>query len=68
MIKVGEKSGEMERMLEKSADLFDRDVNNAVTAATSIVEPVIILVMGVVIAFIILAVCLPIFEINQLIS
>ena len=68
MIKVGEKSGEIERMLEKSADLFDRDVNNAVTAATSIVEPLIILVMGVVIAFIILAICLPIFEINQMIG
>lgn len=68
MIKVGEKSGEMEKMLEKSAELFDRDVQNAVSAATSVLEPVIILLMGVVIAFIILAVCLPIFEINQSIS
>ncbi|MFH2092702.1 MAG: type II secretion system F family protein [Pseudomonadota bacterium] len=67
MIKVGEKSGEMKKMLEKSAELFERDVQNAVAAATSIVEPVIILIMGVVIGFIILAICLPIFEINELI-
>ncbi len=68
MIKVGEKSGEMEKMLEKSAELFERNVQTAITAATSIIEPLIILVMGVVIGFIILAVCLPIFEINQLIG
>ena len=67
MIKVGETSGEMERMLEKTADLFDRDVNSAVTAATSVIEPMIILIMGVVVGFIVLAICLPIFEINQLI-
>lgn len=68
MIKVGEKSGEMEKMLEKSAELFERDVQTAITAATSIIEPLIILIMGVVIGFIVLAVCLPIFEINQLIG
>ncbi|WP_321492294.1 type II secretion system inner membrane protein GspF [uncultured Desulfobacter sp.] len=68
MIKVGEKSGEMEKMLEKSAELFERNVQTVVTAATSIIEPLIILVMGVVIGFIILAVCLPIFEINQIIG
>lgn len=66
MIKVGEKSGEMEKMLEKSAELFERNVQTAITAATSIIEPLIILVMGIVIGLIILAVCLPIFEINQL--
>jgi len=68
MIKVGEKSGEMEKMLEKSAELFERNVQTAITAATSIIEPLIILIMGVVIGFIVLAVCLPIFEINQLIG
>jgi len=68
MIKVGEKSGEMEKMLEKSAELFERNVQTAITAATSVIEPLIILVMGVVIGFIILAVCLPIFEVNQLIG
>jgi len=68
MIKIGETSGEMEKMLEKTADLFEKDVETAVTAATSLIEPIIILVMGIVVGGIILAICLPIFEINQLIQ
>ncbi|OGR14106.1 MAG: type II secretion system protein GspF [Desulfobacula sp. GWF2_41_7] len=68
MIKIGETSGEIEKMLEKTADLFEKDVETAITAATSLIEPLIILVMGVVVGCIIMAVCLPIFEINQLIQ
>ncbi|MBU0972552.1 MAG: type II secretion system F family protein [Proteobacteria bacterium] len=67
MIKVGEKSGKMEQMLEKSADLYERDVQAALSAATALIEPIIILVMGVVVGLIIMAICLPIVEINQLI-
>jgi general secretion pathway protein F len=67
MIQVGEKSGSLENMLAKTADLYDREVQTAVAAATALVEPVIILVMGVVVGLIILAVCLPIVEMNQLI-
>lgn len=67
MIIIGETSGELEKMLEKSAELFERDVETAVTAAVSLVEPIIILIMGAVVLFIILSICLPIFEINQLI-
>ncbi len=68
MIKIGETSGEIEKMLEKTADLFEKDVQTTLTAATSLIEPVIILVMGIVVGAIILAICLPIFEINQLIQ
>ena len=68
MIKIGETSGELEKMLEKTADLFEKDVQTAITAATSLIEPLIILAMGVVVGCIILAICLPIFEINQLIQ
>ncbi|MDA3787903.1 MAG: type II secretion system inner membrane protein GspF [Desulfobacula sp.] len=68
MIKIGETSGEMGKMLEKTAHLFEKDVQTAVSAATSLIEPLIILVMGVLVGCIILAICLPIFEINQLIQ
>ncbi len=68
MIKIGETSGELEKMLEKTADLFEKDVQTAITAATSLIEPLIILAMGVVVGCIIMAICLPIFEINQLIQ
>lgn len=66
MIQVGEKSGKLEKMLEKAADLYEKDVHSAVTAATALIEPLIILFMGVVVGVIIMAVCLPIVEINQL--
>jgi len=68
MIKIGETSGELEKMLKKTANLFEKDVQTAVTAATSLLEPLIILSMGIVVGGIILAICLPIFEINQLIQ
>ncbi len=68
MIKIGETSGELEKMLKKTAELFEKDVQTAVTAATSLLEPLIILSMGIVVGGIILAICLPIFEINQLIQ
>jgi general secretion pathway protein F len=67
MIQVGEQSGEMEKMLMKTADLYEKEVQSAVAAATALVEPVIILVMGVMVGLIIMAICLPIVEINQLI-
>ncbi len=67
MIQVGEKSGEMEKILEKSADLYEKDVHSAVTVATALIEPLIILFMGLIVGLIIMAVCLPIVEINQLI-
>lgn len=67
MVKIGETSGDIEKMLEKTADLFEKDVQTAIAAATSLIEPLIILVMGLVVGGIIMAICLPIFEINQLI-
>lgn len=66
MIKVGEKSGRLEEMLEKTADLFDREIDTSLTTVTSLLEPFIILIMGVVVGFIVLSICLPIFDINQL--
>lgn len=68
MIKIGETSGELEKMLNKTADLFENEVQSAITTTTSLVEPLIILIMGVLVGGIIMAICLPIFEINQLIQ
>jgi len=67
MIKVGEKSGTLEKMLERTATFYEKEVDTSLTAMTAMLEPVIILVMGVVIGFIVLSVCLPIFEMNQLV-
>ena len=67
MIKVGEKSGKMEDMLEKTANLFEKEVEASITSMTALLEPLIILVMGVLVGFIVLSICLPIFGMNQLV-
>ena len=68
MITIGEQSGELEQMLKKVSILYERDVESSITTATALVEPLIILFMGVVLGFIILSICLPIFEINQFVQ
>lgn len=63
MIGVGEKTGGLDDMLNKIADFYDEEVNDAVAALTSIIEPIIIVVMGVVIGGILIAMYLPMFDI-----
>lgn len=67
MIQVGEQSGGLEEMLEKVADVFEKEVETSTMRLTALVEPVMLLVMAGVVLFIVLAICLPIFEMNQLI-
>lgn len=65
MIAVGEASGNIEEGLLNVADAYDNDVEASVEALTSLLEPIMILVMGVLVGFIVLAILLPIFDINQ---
>jgi len=67
MISVGEQSGELETMLNKIADTYERDVESQIMAMTSMLEPVMILVMGLIVGFIVISILLPIFEMNQMI-
>ncbi|MBT8373242.1 MAG: type II secretion system F family protein, partial [Deltaproteobacteria bacterium] len=67
MIQVGEQSGQLEAMLTKIADVFENEVETRILRLTSYLEPVMILVMGAIVGFIVLSICLPIFEMNQLI-
>jgi len=67
MISVGEQSGELENMLDKVADVYERETESKIMAMTSMLEPVMILVMGVVVGFIVISILLPIFEMNQMI-
>jgi general secretion pathway protein F len=67
MITVGEQSGQLEAMLYKVADVYENQVQASILRMTSLLEPVMILLMGVVVGFIVLAICLPIFEMNTLI-
>ena len=67
MIQVGEQSAALEKMLNKIADIFEKEVETSILRLTSYLEPVMILVMGCIVGFIVLSICLPIFEMNQLI-
>lgn len=68
MVAVGERSGQLEAMLAKAADAYDDEVENAVAALTTILEPIIIVFMGGVVLFIVLAILLPIFELNRMVK
>jgi len=67
MVKVGEQSGELEKMLKKAADVYENEIELSVMNITSMLEPVMILIMGIIVAFIVISICLPIFEMNQLV-
>jgi len=68
MISVGEKTGGLDEMLTKIADFYDEEVDAAVAALTSVIEPIIIVVMGAVIGGILIAMYLPMFDIIGKIS
>jgi len=67
LIASGEASGELELMLEKAAAFQEQNTANKLSTALALFEPVLILTMGGIVLFIVLAVLLPIFEMNQLI-
>lgn len=68
MIGVGEQTGELEKMLSKIADFYEDQVDTAVSGLTSLIEPIIIVVLGVVVGGIVAAMFLPIFKITTLIQ
>lgn len=68
LIASGEMSGSLEQMLEKSADYQERMVSKKIDVALALFEPAMILVMGGVVLFIVLAILLPIFELNTLVG
>ncbi len=68
MIAVGEKSGELEQMLSRAADAYDNEVEASVSALSSIMEPMMIIFMGGVVLFIVMAILLPIFQLNEMVK
>ncbi len=64
MIRVGEESGQLPETLEEIALAYDREVNAAVKVMMSLLEPLLILIMGAVVAFIVFAMLMPIFDIG----
>jgi general secretion pathway protein F len=66
MVAVGEEAGSLDRSLFKIADTYEREADRAMKLMTSLVEPVMILIMGSLVGFIVIAMLLPIFEIDLL--
>jgi general secretion pathway protein F len=68
MIAVGEKSGQLEQMLESVADAYDAQVETNVQALTSLLEPLMIVVMGAAVGFIAFAIMMPLIQMNEFVQ
>jgi type IV pilus assembly protein PilC len=64
MIEVGESTGALPAMLTSVAEFYEEDVQTALVAALSLIEPVILIVMGVIVAFVLISLYLPIFSLG----
>ncbi len=68
MISVGEETGNLDAMLAKISEFYEQEVDAAVSGLTSMIEPVIVVVMGVIIGAIAVAMYMPMFEMGALIG
>ncbi len=68
LIASGEASGDLEGMLERAAVNQEREMETIIGSSLGLFEPLLIVVMGVVVMIIVLAILLPIFEVNQLVQ
>ena len=68
MVKIGEETGELDAMLGKIADFYEEEVDASISALTSIIEPIMIILVGLMVGTIILAMYLPMFKLLTLIK
>lgn len=68
MVKVGEETGNLDVMLTKIADFYDTEVDEAVKAMTSLIEPLVIVFLGVVVGALVIAMYLPIFNMGSMVG
>lgn len=68
LIKSGESSGTLDKMLERAAETQERELEARIAMVMGVFEPLLILAMGGVVLIIVLAILLPIFELNQLVN
>ena len=68
LVAVGEKGGELEKMLIKAGEAFEKEFEAAVTRFMALLEPLLVLGMGLCVGVVVLAVLLPIFQLNQLVK
>jgi len=68
MVAIGEQTGSLDSMLSKIADFYEDEVENSIRAMTSLIEPLIMVVLGAIIAFILVAMYLPVFQMGDTIG
>jgi len=68
MIAVGEESGNLGKTLIRVADRYDRELDNAIRVLVSLIEPLLLLIMGSIVMFIVLAMLLPVFTMSALVQ
>lgn len=68
MVEVGEETGKLTEMLGRVADTYDEEVDNAVAALTSMLEPVMIVLMALIVGTVVIALFLPLVRIVQTLS
>ena len=62
MIKVGEETGSLDDILNKTADFYDEELETTIQTSVALLEPILIVIMGLIIAFIVISVMLPMFD------
>lgn len=62
MVKIGEDTGSLDDILNKTADFYDEELENTIQTSVALIEPLLILVMGLVIGFIVISIMLPMFD------
>ena len=68
MVAIGEEAGTLDEMLTKVADFYEEEVDRTVDALTSLIEPMMMVFIGGIIGFIIIAMYLPIFKMGELLK
>ena len=67
MVQVGERSGKLSDMFMRNAEYYDRELETAINAYTSLIEPILIIFIGIIVAIVVVAFYLPIFRVTELI-
>ena len=68
MVAAGEQTGKIDAMLEKMADFWDEEIEATLDALTSLIEPILIIVLGSIVGFIVIAMFMPIFKLNEIVN
>ena len=68
MVKIGEETGELDKMLSKIADFYEDEVDASIQALTSIIEPILMIGVGIMVGTIVIAMYLPMFKLLTLIG